>query len=306
MAIPNYEQIMTPFLTYIDDAKEHKLADIKEKLADFYKLTEEEKAASYPISNNLVFGNRVQWARLYLLKARLIESPNRGVVCITPRGKKVLQQNTEVNLRVLQQFPEYQEFKKAPSMSDKIPVKSGAIIADEKTPDDIIEETYQTYRQIIAKDLLAQVKTTSPQFFEKLVIKLLVKMGYGGSLKEASANVTPATRDGGIDGVIKEDLLGLDVIYVQAKRWENNVSSPIMQQFIGAVKSKGANKGIIITTSDFSTEAYRCLEKLDCKIIPINGEHLAEYMIDYDIGVSQGNTYILKKVDMDFFDEQST
>jgi len=305
VAIPNYEQIMTPFLNYINNDQEHKLADIKEKLAGIFKLTDKEKATFYPSGNNLIFNNRVQWARLYLLKAGLLESSNRGLVRITSRGKKVLTQYPEISLKVLQQFPEYREFKNPSLRPQKEFAEVSSYEDESKTPQDSMEESYLSLRQNLAKDLLTQVKTCSPIFFEKLVLQLLKKMGYGIPQDTEERWMTPKTKDGGIDGRINQDLLGLDIIYVQAKRWENPISDSQVRDFIGSVKINGANKGVFITTSHFSSDALKSIEKVgDYKIIPIDGNRLVEYMIDYDIGVNQINSYAIKKVDEDYFDEE--
>ena len=304
MTIPNYQQILTPLLNIVNDGQDYRIKEIIEDLAIFFKLTEKEKATYYPQGHTLMFNNRVRWARLYLLKAGLVESPQRGIVRITSRGKKVLSQYSEVTLHVLQQFPEYRDFKKSTIKSEKdIEVVTSA--DESKTPQDLIEDSYLTLRRNLSNELLTQVKSCDPVFFEKLVLQLLKKMGYGIPEDTEESWMTQKSKDGGIDGKINQDLLGLDIIYVQAKRWENPISGGQIRDFIGSVKINGANKGVFITTSHFTADALKNIEKVgDYKIIPIDGDRLVEYMIDYDIGVSQTGSYVIKKVDKDYFEEE--
>ena len=203
--------------------------------------------------------------------------------------------------RFLEQFPEYVAFKKRKSKpQESIPDKDAN--DEQRTPEEVLEDAYQEIRDGLAQDLLANVMQCSPSFFERLVVELLVKMGYGGSRKDA-ARAVGQTGDEGIDGIIDEDRLGLDTIYIQAKRWENSVGRPEIQKFVGALMGKRARKGIFITTSRFSSEAMAYVSNIDFKVVLIDGQRLAEFMIDNDVGVAGSTVYQLKKLDSDYFSD---
>jgi restriction system protein len=245
----------------------------------------------------------VGWARTYLKKAGLIESTKRGYFKITERGSKVLEEKPEeINVRFLKRFPEFLEFqslKKEKAEEEKISeIEEKSIL----TPEESIESAHQRLSKNLASELIQQVKSCSPSFFEKLVIDLLVSMGYGGTRKDAGEAIG-RSGDEGIDGIIKEDRLGLDIVYLQAKRWENPVSRPEIQKFAGALQGQRAKKGIFITTSAFTKDAREYAEKIESKIVLIDGETLAQLMIDHNIGVSPIASYTLKKVDNDYFVE---
>lgn len=271
--------------------------------AYYFKLSDEDKSELLPSGLQTRHINRVQWARTFLKKALLLESSSRGKVRILDRGIKVLSENLEeINNKYLERFPEFKEFRTYVK-SDGIEPK---IITDEssQTPDEILEASYNNLRQELANELLDKVKSCSPKFFENLVVDLLVAMGYGGSRKDAGQAVGKGG-DGGIDGIIKEDKLGLDVVYIQAKRWENNVGRPVVQAFGGSLMGKRANKGVMITTSKFSQDARDYVKNIEKKIVLIDGEELAQFMIDHDIGVYETANYVVKKMNTDYFEELS-
>jgi len=299
MAIPDYQSIMLPLLQLAGDQQEHKMKEATDTLADQFNLTEEERKTQIPSGTQSLFYNRVGWARTYLVKAGLLDTPSRGYIKITVSGLKLLAENPiEINNKTLKKYPGFQQFIKTdpgetPTTEPKV-----------QTPEELIEEGYQTIRDSLAAELLAEVKAASPQFFERLVVELLVKMGYGGSRKDAGEAIGKSG-DEGIDGIIKEDRLGLDVIYIQAKRWEKNTVTPAeIQQFVGALHGKNANKGVFITTSTFSKKAWEYAEKVGTIIILIDGHQLAQLMIDFNVGVSNVSCYEIKKIDSDYFSEE--
>ncbi|MFC1591237.1 restriction endonuclease [Thermodesulfobacteriota bacterium] len=300
MAIPDYQSIMLPLLKYASDEKEHSLRETIEALADQYKLTDDERKELLPSGQQSTFDNRVGWARTYLVKAKLLEKTRRGYFRIAARGKEVLSDNPEfINVAFLKQFPETLEFINP--KHDKDPVDDKDDKGD-KTPGELIESAYQRLRQDLIDEILQNIKGCSPAFFEKLVVDLLVKMGYGGTRKDAGQAVGKSG-DGGIDGIIKEDRLGLDVIYIQAKRWENVVGRPEIQKFAGALQGHRARKGVFITTSSFTSDALEYVSKIDSKIVLIDGNTVAQFMIDHNVGVSSVAAYEIKKADSDYFIE---
>jgi restriction system protein len=303
MAIPDYQSIMLPLLKFLADEREHALREAIEKLSEAFELSEDEKKELLPSGRQAIFDNRVGWARTYMKKAGLIESTRRGYFKITPRGTEALKQNpSEINVKFLEQFPEFIEFREmGRDKEDKTEVET--TITNKQSPEDLLVYGYQEIRQGLADELITQIRSCSPEFFEKLVVELLVKMGYGGSRKDAGKAIGK-TGDEGIDGIIKEDKLGLDIIYIQAKRWENLVSRPEIQKFAGALQGKRARKGIFITTSSYSKEAADFVSTIDSKIILIDGEQLAQLMIDHDLGVSRVASYDIKKIDSDYFIEE--
>ena len=277
--------------------------EVSDALAKEFNLTEAELSELLPSGRAPLFYNRVQWAITHIRKALLFTTPQRGCVAITQRGIEVLSKNPKrVDMRLLAAFPEFQEFRSKKQEVAKPENKQ--VAASNKTPDEIIEDGYQVLRTSLAADLLDRVLNCSPSFFERLVVELIVKMGYGGSRVDAGKAFC-RSGDGGLDGIIKEDRLGLDAIYTQAKRWtEKPVERPDVQQFQGALTGRGANKGIFITTSYFTKGAREYAEGLQSsRIVLIDGEQLAELMIDYGIGVATAATYEVKRIDSDYFSE---
>jgi restriction system protein len=302
MSIPDFQSIMLPLLKYAGDGKEHSLREVITYLADVFNLSDEERKRLLPSGQQAVFDNRVGWARTHLKKAVLLEYPKRGFFQITDRGKNVLIQNpTIINIKFLNQFPEHLEFLN--SKKDKKKLESDIEDITENTPQESIEFGYQKIRKELELDLLNRVKSCSPDFFERLVVDLLVKMGYGGSRRDAGRAIGKAG-DGGIDGIIKEDKLGLDIVYIQAKRWDNTVvGRPEIQKFVGALHGQRARKGVFLTTSKFSQDAREYVSFIDSKIVLIDGEELADLMIDNHVGVSTVSIYEIKKIDFDYFTE---
>lgn len=299
MAVPDYQSFMLPLLKFCSDGEEHSIKQAKDHLAEQFKLTKEDRGELLPSGKQLRFDNRVQWTRVYLTKAGLLEATRRGHFRITPRGSDVLRQKLkEIDVKYLQQFPEFIQFQTG---TQELPTSRNT--ESDMTPEETLESAYQSIRGKLAQDLLEQIRNSSPGFFEKLVVELLVKMGYGGSIQDAG-KIVGGSKDEGIDGIIKEDRLGLDMIYIQAKRWEGTVGRPEIQKFAGALQGQRAKKGVFITTSGFSKEAEDFVNKVDSRIVLISGEKLAEYMIDFDIGVSPAATYEVKKIDMDYFLEE--
>ncbi|MBK7408744.1 MAG: restriction endonuclease [Saprospirales bacterium] len=305
MPIPDFQSIMLPLLKHVSDRKEHTFRGLIEDLAQKFKLTDEERRELLPSGQQPIFDNRVAWAKTYLKKAGLLDSSQRAIFQITDRGLEVLRQNPgQINIAFLKQFPEFVEFQTA-KKEDNETDDSNTEEASVQTPEESLETAYQKIRKSLAQDLLSRVGTLSPAFFERLVVELLVKMGYGGSIKDAGRAIG-RSGDEGIDGTIKEDKLGLDIIYIQAKRWKpgNTVGRPEIQKFVGALAGQGAKKGIFITTSSFTREALEYSPKNETKIVLIDGEQLAQLMIDYNLGVSPQQVYEVKRVDGDYFGEE--
>jgi restriction system protein len=302
MAIPDYQTIMLPLLRFAGDQQEHSLREAIDQLAEKFALTEVERKELLPSRQQEIFNNRVAWARTYMGKAGLLESTRRGYFKITDRGVKVVKQNPDrIDVKFLDQFEEFRQFRAL--RHTKIEEEEIEVEAHERTPEEALESSYKQLRDNLANELLQQIKSCSPGLFEKIVVELLVKMGYGGSRQDAGRAIG-RSGDEGIDGIIKEDRLGLDIIYVQAKRWGNSVGRPEVQKFAGALQGQRARKGIMITTSNFSKEALDYASRIDSKIVLIDGEQLAQLMIDHGLGVSPVAVYEIKKIDTDYFTEE--
>lgn len=304
MPIPDFQSAMLPVLRLAQDGKDHTLREAVEALAVEFKATEEERNELLPSGRQRRLHNRVGWAKTYLQKAGLIEPNGRGRFRITPRGQEVLQRKPgRIDMKFLEQFPEYNAF--AALRHDAAEEESSApeLPSATETPEEILEESYQELRKRLADELLDRIKACDPKFFEKLVVDLLVTMGYGGSRKDAGQAVGQSG-DEGIDGIIKEDRLGLDVVYIQAKRWSNTVGRPVVQAFAGSLEGQRARKGVLITTSDFSREARDYVRQIEKKIVLIDGGELAKLMIDHGVGVTEVATYTVKKLDLDYFGDE--
>ena len=302
MAVPDYQSMMTPLMLVLSNGQHWAWRDAKEAVAEHLGLTDDDRAEMLPSGRQAKFDNRVGWAATYLGQAGLLERPSRGVMCITRRGLEVASTaEHEIRTVDLRQFPEFAEFQKRnrqPSAADPVDKH-----VSEQTPEELLESGYQALRSELTLQVLERVAVVSPRFFEQLVVRLLVKMGYGGSLSDAGQAVG-RSGDDGIDGIIKEDKLGLDVVYIQAKRWANTVGRPDIQAFAGSLMGQGASKGVFITTSKFSNEARDYVRRIDKRIVLIDGEHLAELMIDHGVGVSESATYVVNRLDEDFFSEE--
>jgi restriction system protein len=301
MTIPDFQSLMLPLLELLEDGKEHRLRDVISALEQQFGLTEEERRALLPSGRQPIFHNRVGWARTYLKNAGLLEAPRRGWMRITEQGLEVLKQKRErIDMNFLMQFEEFRNFRFS---RQRAPTESNAADIEGVTPEELLANAYGMHKRSVLSELLELVKQASPEFFERLVVELLVKMGYGGSYEEA-AQAVGQSGDEGVDGVIKEDRLGLDVIYLQAKRWEGSVGRPELQKFAGALQGLRARKGVFITTSSFTRDAIEYADRLDIKIVLIDGQRLSELMFEYGVGVSTVSTYAVKKVDHDFFLEE--
>lgn len=301
MAIPDYQSIMLPLLKFASDKREHSIQNAIEDLASFFKVSEAELQELLPSGQQKIFDNRVGWARTYLKKAGLLDSSKRGVFTITEKGLEVFKSNPpKINVAFLRQYPEFVEFQTVKKGSKEI---EDGEVSVQQTPEESLEYGYQKLRQALAQDLLGKIKSCSAMFFEKLVVELLVKMGYGGSRRDAGQAIGKSG-DEGIDGIIKEDKLGLDVIYIQAKKWDGAVGRPEIMKFVGALQGQHARKGIFITTSYFTDDAMQYARKIDSKIILIDGDELSKLMIDHDIGVAQMASYDIKRIDSDYFSEE--
>jgi len=303
MAIPDYQTVMLPLLGFVSDGKEHQIREAVNALADQFNLTDAERKERLPSGLDRLFDNRVRWGRTYMKKAGLLSDPRRGYLQITERGQDVLHKKpAKIDLQFLRQFPEFLEFQ-APNRDDDEPTMADMQDVSSETPEELLASAYLKLRKQLESDLLASVKSCSPEFFERLVVTLLTAMGYGGSLADAGKAIGKSG-DGGIDGVIKEDKLGLDLLFIQAKKWDNNtVGRPEIQKFVGALYGRKAKKGIFITTSTFSREARGYAEGLDSRVILIDGAQLAELMFDHGIGASTANSYMVKRIDSDFFED---
>lgn len=302
MSIPDYQACMLPLLFFAADGKEHKLPDAISALSDQFKLTAEERAEILPSGTQFIMANRVGWARTYLKKAGLLSDPKRGYFQITDRGKNLLKSKPEeVNTKFLRQYEEFNEFQRKSNGKEQVEDKETDHSAY-STPEEALEYGYEKLTENLSDEILEKIMSCSPSFFERLVVELLVKMGYGGSYKEA-ASIVGKSGDGGIDGIIKEDKLGLDAIYIQAKRWDSVVGRPEIQKFAGALLGQKAHKGIFITTSSFTKDALDYAKGLDAKIVLIDGEKLTTLMIENNLGVNTTLTYQIKRVDSDYFEE---
>ncbi|MBM4429507.1 MAG: restriction endonuclease [Chloroflexi bacterium] len=305
MAIPDYQSVMLPLLRLAAARKgEVSTAEAVEALAQEFGLTEAELRELLPSGIQPRFFNRVGWAATYMKKASLLEPTRRGHFRITSRGQELLQKHPPaVNVKVLQQYPEFCEFQQLKG------TRRGKGSAEETTepatatPSEALESAYEDLRGELAVELLAKLKQSSPAFFERLVVDLLVKMGYGGSRADAGRAIG-RSGDGGIDGIIKEDRLGLGVVYIQAKRWDSSpVGRPAVMQFAGALQAQKASKGVFITASRFTDDARKYVSQIGSKIVLLDGEELADLMIEHNVGVSTVSVYAVKKVDADYFDE---
>ncbi len=309
MAIPDYQSLMLPVLKSCANGEEHQVRSITEKVTAALQLSSEDSQKLLPSGQQTIVENRIAWARAYLKKAGLIESTKRAHVRLTTEGKNVLASSpTRIDnafLMKFKSFSQWREDSKTPS-ARLDPVTSSGANADWQTPAEVLEQAYGALRAEITADLLTQVKSGSPAFFESLVVDLLVRMGYGGSRTEAGRAIG-RSGDGGVDGEIHEDRLGLDKIYIQAKRWETKaVSGPDIRDFIGALSLKGARKGVFITTSCFTKDAADNAAQLkDRTIVLIDGRRLVELMLEFGLGITVKQTYTLHKVDLDYFDEEA-
>jgi len=306
VAIPDYQTLMLPVLKLAADGGEHKFSHAVELLAGEFSLSTKERNELLPSGSQAVFNNRVGWARSYLKQAGLLSSPKRGFFTLTPKGAALLAKNPErVDISILEQYPEFLEFRnrKKDKGENEKPEETSAVSASSQTPEDALASAYSTLRKDLESEILSSVREASPSFFERLVVDLLVRMGYGGNRQDAG-KALGKSGDGGIDGIINEDRLGLDVIFIQAKRWEGTVGRPEIQKFAGALQGQRARKGVFITTSSFTKEAQEYASLIESKIILIDGDHLSRLMAEHNVGVSTVGQYEVKKLDSDYFNEE--
>lgn len=300
MPVPDYQTFMLPLLKCVAIApKSFKI--VCDDLAQAFNLTDADKAEMIP-SGLATYISRIGWAKSYLKQAGLIESPSKGVIKVTQQGKKVLENPpTKIDGKFLLQFPEFVAFKN--KTKSKTLVSPMAPTLSLETPEETLQRIWLEVNDKLATDILDTVKQMPPAFFERLVVDLMLAMGYGGSREDAGKTVGKSG-DGGIDGIINEDRLGLDIIYLQAKRWKENVGSPAVQGFIGSLVNNGANKGVLLTTSGFTDDALKASKKNpQYKVILIDGKRLASLMIEYNLGVGVQDTYVIKRIDQDYFEQ---
>jgi restriction system protein len=306
--IPDFQTLMLPLLEFLSDKNEHDTQVLLKLISDKYELTPDEREELLPSGRQKIINNRIAWARIYLHKAGLIESPKRSIFKITEVGLKVLASKPQrIDIKFLKTIPAFKDWQASFAYQSKKGENDTSQSTDEvesvKTPEELLDYSFTKLKDELAIELLDKIKSCSPSFFEKLVVDLLLKMGYGGSLKDAG-QATRATNDEGIDGIIKEDKLGLDVIYIQAKRWTTQtVGRPEIQSFVGALDGQRANKGIFITTSRFAPGAREYVKTITKKVILIDGKELADLMIEYNVGLSTKINYEVKKIDNDYFEE---
>ncbi len=302
MAVPNFQSFFLPLLEFASDGEEHSIQEAREALALSMNISERDRAEPLPSGTQSKFDNRIAWAKSYFVQAKVFESPRRGRLKITDRGKELLQQgNDKIDIKILDQYQEFVDFH-APKKNGA-PQPGKAVDQQDETPEESLQKAYQSIRNDLAGELLQRIKINSPKFSENLVVDLMIAMGYGGSRVDAGESLGKSW-DEGIDGTIKEDRLGLDIIYLQAKRWEGSIGRPEIQKFVGALHGKRAKKGVFITTSSFSKEAEDYVKTIDPKVVLIDGRALTDWMIDCDLGVSTAANYEVKRVDTDYFDEE--
>jgi restriction system protein len=305
MAIPDFQSVMLPLVKILGDGQERTMRDVTDLLADSFGLTDQERAELLPSGQQTIFSNRVAWAKSHLKAAALLENPVRGRVLISELGRKILEvKPPAINVKFLKQYPAYCEFigKSAPAQEEGASGETLSI-EERRTPLELIDAAYKSLRQATAEDLLSKLKACSPPFFESVVVRLLMAMGYGGVA--GHGKVIGKSGDGGIDGVIKQDKLGLDVVCIQAKRWDGPVGRPTIQGFVGSMDYIRAKKGVILTTSTFTKDALDFVERIEGKkVVLINGDQLADFMIDHGLGVTTTKVYEIREVSNDFFDEE--
>lgn len=300
MAVPDFQSLMRPVLMVLDNGTERSIKSIRADLAEHFDLTPQLEER-IPSGRAKTFQNRIGWATTYLLRTGLVERPNRGSYRISERGREIVERHPDrVDLKVLAQFQEFHDFRQSAPKAPEGEVGNGHAEADDQTPEERVDSAYRELRSALVAELLDRVHDQSPEFFEQLVLDVLRAMGYGGRNGDSSTRLGNSG-DEGVDGVIREDELGLDLIYVQAKKWQNVVGRPEIQKFYGALHGQHASKGIFITTSTYSKEALQYAEGVSPRIILIEGRELARLMIDYGVGVTIMKAYDLKRVDLDYF-----
>lgn len=304
MPIPDFQTFMLPLLHLAEDGCIHSLSEARDALGKQFSLTTEEREELLPSGRQRRFDNRVAWAKVYLEQAGLVSSPKRGQFVITDGGQELLlEKPTRITIGLLDRYEKFQEFRSSSKKPDVAVVPASTSADLQTTPEEQLEQAHQSITSDLAAEVLLKVKGSSPRFFEALVVELLLKMGYGGNRAEAGRAIG-GSGDEGIDGIINEDRLGLDTIYIQAKRWEGTVGRPEIQKFVGALHGKRARKGVFITTGSFSNDAREYVSHIDPRVVLIDGRQLSEYMLDLNLGVSTKAIYELKRIDSDYFLEE--
>lgn len=305
MSLPTYQELLLPLLRVAVDGKANTLTQAVHVLASELALSQDELEERLPSGRQTVMGNRVGWASFYLTKAGLLIKPKRGEFYATDASRALVQSGcNSLSLQDLLAIPVFSEFYNqsraataTPPTQDDAPEQTAS-----QTPDETLQAAYDTLRSELADQLQTKLKEGTPDFFEQVVVDLLVAMGYGGSRKDAGQRLGKSG-DGGIDGIIKEDRLGLDAIYVQAKRWENTVGRPDIQKFVGALQGQRARKGVFMTTSTFSVDARAYVNHIDTKVVLLDGDEIASLMIDHDVGVTPVARFVVKRIDSDYFED---
>jgi restriction system protein len=298
MAVPEFQAFFLPVLKATADGQPHRVRDLVDAVVQDLGVSDIDRQKMLPSGKQPVVDNRVSWAAKYLREAGLLSSPRRGDVQLTPLGAQTLHKGLpRIDIEYLMQFASFKQFRTATKV-EPTTTKPPDLTS---TPEELLESTWSGMRQSLGQELLSRIKGSSPKFFEQLVIDLLVKMGYGGSFADAAKRVG-TSGDEGIDGLINEDRLGLDVVYVQAKRWEATVGRPVVQAFAGSLEGHRARKGVLITTSDFSTDARTYVEKIEKRIVLIDGQTLVGLMMDFGVGAATAKSYAVQRVDNDYFD----
>ena len=302
MKVPDFQSFFKPLLELAADNGEHSIGEARKVIAEKMNLDQETISERLPSGTQTKFGNRAAWAKSYFIQAKVLAATRRGCFQITKRGQELLSQGHDrIDIKVLEQYPEFVEFHTAGKNGTE--VDKVEEVHSTETPEEVLQKAYGSIRSELAAEILSIVKSNSPSFFETLVVDLMVAMGYGGSHSDAGKAIGKSS-DEGIDGIIKEDKLGLDIIYLQAKRWEGTVGRPEIQKFVGALHGKRAKKGVFITTGRFSEDALDYVNTIDPKVILIDGRTLANLMIDYSLGVATAMTYEIKRIDTDYFGEE--
>lgn len=298
MAVPDFQSFFKPLLDFAADGSEHSIQEARNVIAALMSLSEEDMKERLPSGIQTKFDNRVAWAKSYFIQAQVLEASRRGHFKITQRGIELHRKGLKrIDVKVLNQYPEFIEFHKTKGSKEEEPTPQG------ETPEESLQRAYESIRSDLAGQILEKIKSNSPTFFEKLVVDLMVAMGYGGSRADAGRSIG-GSGDEGIDGIIKEDRLGLDVVYLQAKRWEGTVGRPEVQKFVGALHGKRAKKGVFITTGKFSDDSKKYVETIDPKVILIDGRTLAELMIDFSLGTTTSGSFEIKRIDSDYYAEE--
>jgi len=301
MPVPGFQEMTLPLLRVCANGEEWSMAAVRGPIAEHFGLTEEDRKELLPSGTQPRFNNRVAWAKVYLERAGLLQKTRRGHFKISPAGEGVVQNPpTVIDIAFLSQFDGFDDFR---SRSPEQPDAAVTVPAGAETPEEQLQSAHQRLCDELADRLLDQIGEMSPEFFEKLVLDLMLAMGYGGS-REESGSLTQSGADEGIDGIINEDQLGLETIYLQAKRWQNTVGRPEIHKFVGALHGRRARKGVFLTTSTFSRDAIEYASQIDTKVVLIDGQHLAQLMIKHDVGCSPSQTFVVKKMDSDYFTDE--